>query len=263
MPKIRFVSRASVTRTAITVGALACIAFAGQAAFSSSSNGYTVQAGDTLWAISQRAGISMQSLAAANGMQLTDVLSIGRHLVIPGASSQEQATAPASQPVTVPASGAPGSNFCAEFTPTTGPWGILPSALAAAPGRLSLRPYFEEWGATYGVRPALLEAIAWQESGWQEGVVSPAQAVGVGQLLPSTADFVSRQLIGERLDINSASDNIRMMARFVAYLQSQVQGTCNVVAAYYEGTQNLAVYGVFQETVPYVANVEYLLPMFS
>jgi soluble lytic murein transglycosylase-like protein len=199
-------------------------------------------------------------------MKLTDILAIGRHLTIPGASTTSE-----SQPADSVASpggsgasgGAGGSTWCATFTPTRGPWGQLPELLQESPSRLSLQPYFQEWGWTYGVSPALLEAIAWQESGWQEGVVSSAQAVGVGQLLPSTASFVSQYLIGEPLNINSAYDNIRMMARFVAYLQTQVQGTCNVVAAYYEGTQNLNAYGVLPETEPYVADVEYLMSQFS
>ncbi|MCU4184676.1 LysM peptidoglycan-binding domain-containing protein [Acidiferrimicrobium sp. IK] len=268
MPKLTFLRRTASVRMAVTAAVLATVAITGQAAFSSSSNGYVVQPGDTLWAIAQRAGVSMQSLAAANSMQLTDVLSVGRHLVIPGFEAKEAASQPASAPVANAAvrsysSGTTGSTFCSSFAPTTGPWGVLPSVLQQNPSRLALRPLFREWGGAYGVNPSLLEAIAWQESGWQQGVVSPAQAVGVGQLLPATADFVSRYLIGQRLDINSAYDNIRMMARFVAYLQTQVRGTCNVIAAYYEGTQNLTTYGVLVETQPYVANVEYLLPMFS
>ncbi len=263
MPNFKFLRRGRVGRSAATIAVLASVALAGQAAFSS-GGGYVVQPGDTLWAVSQRAGISMQSLAAANGMRLTDILAVGRHLVIPPAQIAAAATSSASQPAVSAGSVRSGtSSFCATFSPASGPWGVLPAALQASPSRLQLRPYFQEWASAYGVDPALLEAIAWQESGWQEGVVSPAQAVGVGQLLPATADFVSRSLIGQNLDIYLISDNIRMMARFVAYLQSQVRGSCNVVAAYYEGTQNLISYGVLSEAQPYVANVEYLIPEFS
>ncbi len=42
-----------------------------------------VQAGDTLWGLSQRYGVSVSQLAAANDMNVNDLLLIGRHLTIP------------------------------------------------------------------------------------------------------------------------------------------------------------------------------------
>lgn len=257
MPKVPF------ARLAAAVATLGMLAVAGFAAFAPASNVYVVQPGDSLWAIAQRSGVSMQQLAAANHMQLSDILVIGRHLTIPGASAASAATpaAPAA-PAARQASGST-ADFCATYVPTAAPRGVLPSQLRASASRLALRPLFVHWGATYGVQPALLEAIAWQESGWQQGVVSSAQAVGVGQLLPVTASFVSSQLIGMPLDITSTSDNIRMMARFVAYLQVQEGSVCRTIASYYEGPSNMARYGVLTESRQYVADVEYLIPAFS
>ncbi len=45
---------------------------------------YIVQSGDSLWAIAQRFGVSINALAAENGMDNQSQLSIGAHLVIPG-----------------------------------------------------------------------------------------------------------------------------------------------------------------------------------
>ncbi len=45
---------------------------------------YIVQAGDSLWAIAQRFGVSMDDLAAENGITDPGQLSIGARLVIPG-----------------------------------------------------------------------------------------------------------------------------------------------------------------------------------
>jgi soluble lytic murein transglycosylase-like protein len=127
-----------------------------------------------------------------------------------------------------------------------------------------LRPEFVTWGTTYGVSPALLEAIAWQESGWQATIESPDHAVGIGQLIPATSAFVSQDLIGTALNVRSANDNIRMMARFVAYLEVQESGDlCHTIAAYYEGPANLAEHGIFTISVPYIDDVEALVPRFE
>jgi murein DD-endopeptidase MepM/ murein hydrolase activator NlpD len=239
---------------------LGLLVAAGGASFSS-SNAYVVQAGDTLWALSRAYGVTVDQLAAANDMSPQDLLLIGRHLAIPSAATTPSASTSSG------ASSSGGSvnrpNFCATFVASPGPWGQLPSLLASSPDRLALRPLFRKWAWHYGVSPALVEAIAWQESGWQEGVVSSANAVGVGQIIPSTADFITQQLIGMPLNIASANDNIRMSAALLAYLYRTEGSLCLTIAAYYQGTVNLRQYGVFAETQPYVANVEALIPRFQ
>jgi N-acetylmuramoyl-L-alanine amidase len=156
------------------------------------------------------------------------------------------------------------TSFCATFSPYGGPEGVLPALLTESPDRLALQPLFVESAEQYGVSPALLEAIAWQESGWQEGVVSSAAAVGIGQLIPSTAEFIDDDLIGQDLDPTQAADNIEMSAAFLGYLSQVEDGNlCDIIAAYYEGPQNLAAYGVFAMSEPYVESVEALLPDFE
>ena len=44
---------------------------------------YTVQAGDSMWAISRKFNLSLNDLLSANGMSETDILSVGRELRIP------------------------------------------------------------------------------------------------------------------------------------------------------------------------------------
>jgi N-acetylmuramoyl-L-alanine amidase len=258
MPKHRLFS------LAVAVLTLGGLAYAGQASFSSSSHEtYLVHAGDSLWSISQAHDVTVQQLAATNGMSLTDVLLIGRTLVIPTAGATTP-TPTTTATTTSPVSPAPPSPTTPEACPTpagAGLYGVLPEMSAA---EASLRPLFVQWAQAYGVSPALVEAVAWQESGWQESVVSGAHAVGVGQLIPATSDFVGRYLIGERLNVRSAGDNIRMTARFIAYLESVEGGNlCHTIAAYYEGPGNLAEHGIFAMSVPYIADVEALIPRFE
>ena len=89
-------------------------------------------------------------------------------------------------------------------------------------------------------------------------------AVGAGQIMPSTATFITSSLVGMPLNINSVSDNIRMSAALLSYL-ADIEGNnrCDTIAAYYEGALNLSKYGVFPESQVYVASVEALIPRFE
>jgi murein DD-endopeptidase MepM/ murein hydrolase activator NlpD len=241
---------------------------AGAAGFAAgAAKTYVVQPGDSLWAISRADGLTVNQLAAANNMNPNDVLLIGRQLTIP-LGSDADGTSSSSPAPSAPASGASQSTnpetFCSTFVPSSGPLGVLPTELQNSPDRLALQPLFIEWADHYDLSLPLLEAIAWQESGWQQGVVSSTGAIGAGQIMPGTANFIQDTLIGEPLDINSISDNIRMSAAFLAYLAG-VEGNnpCLTIAAYYEGPYNLGRYGVFQETDAYVASVEALVPEFE
>jgi N-acetylmuramoyl-L-alanine amidase len=203
-------------------------------------------------------------LSSTNSMNENDLLLIGRELQIP--SNDPQAAASPSSP-TATGTGSAAANpwtFCSTFSEQGGPWGVLPDLLQQSPDRLSLQPLFIKWASHYNLNLSLLEAIAWQESGWQQGVVSSAGAVGTGQLMPDTASFISSTLVGMPLNINSVSDNIRMSAAFLAYL-ADIEGNnqCATIAAYYEGPLNLSEYGVFPESQTYVASVEALIPRFE
>jgi murein DD-endopeptidase MepM/ murein hydrolase activator NlpD len=230
----------------------------GLADWSSSSSPYVVQPGDTLWSIATSHGLTVAQLASANRLNPADILPIGLHLYVPSTSTRLDSVSISSHQKASP------WTFCADFIPSGGPYGVLPSGLAGTATYYQLTPLFQRWASYYGVSLPLLEAIAWQESGWQEGVVSPTGAIGVGQVEPYTATFISEDLVGERLDPRSVSDNIRMSAAFVAYL-SQVEGNnrCATIAAYYEGPLNLQAMGVLPDTQQYVADVEALLPEFE
>jgi soluble lytic murein transglycosylase-like protein len=248
----------------IAIVSLGLLVGAGAAGFATSvAHTYVVQPGDSLWAISRANGLTVAQLAAANNMAESDILLIGRHLLIPSNSPAPTQSAPSAR-ATSAATTENAWTFCASFTGPTGPWGVLPELLQQSPGRLALQPLFIKWANYYNLSLPLLEAIAWQESGWQQGVVSSAGAVGTGQLMPTTARFISGTIIGSRMNINSVSDNIRMSAAFLAYL-ADVEGNnrCATIAAYYEGPVNLSQYGVFPETQTYVASVEALIPEFE
>ncbi len=55
---------------------------------SPSPGSHTVQSGDSLWAISMQYGVSLDEIAAANGLDNPNQIEVGQVLVIPGVSSQ-------------------------------------------------------------------------------------------------------------------------------------------------------------------------------
>jgi LysM repeat protein len=274
---------------------LALVAVSGQASFSGSVTTsepvHVVEPGESLWGIAATDGLTVDQVAGANGLSPDAWLQPGMVLNIPPAwytpdssassdSSDSSSYTSSTDSSSTDASSTDASStdasstdasstdssgdFCSTFVSSGGPEGVLPTLLSESPDRLALRPLFVEYADEYGVSPALVEAIAWQESGWQEGVVSDAQAVGVGQIIPSTAAFINQDLIGENLDDTQAADNIQMSAAFLGYLNQVEQGNlCNIIAAYYEGPDNLAADGVFTISQPYIESVEALIPRFE
>jgi hypothetical protein len=251
-------------RRGASVAVLGVLLAAGAAAYGT-GHSYVVKAGDSLWAIARANGISVNQLAAANHMPVTNLILIGSQLQIPGAD-QTPASSAAPAVTTAAAQTENPWSFCSTFssTPAPGTWGVMPDLLRQSPDRLALQALFIKWANHYNVSLPLLEAIAWQESGWQQGVVSSTGAVGAGQIMPGTANFISGTLIGMNMNIDSVNDNIRMSAAFLRYL-ADVEGNnrCATIAAYYEGPVNLNKYGIFPDTQAYVANVEALIPRFE
>lgn len=187
---------------------------------------HLVTPGETLSGIAAAHGTSVAALAAANGLSDPDHVLSGTTLTIPGAG----------------AGGGGGSG--------TG----LPARLAASPDRQAYLPIFDAWAAANGIPADLLKAMTWLESGWQNHLVSSTGAVGIGQLMPDTVDFMEL-LIGADLDPANPEDNIRMSARYLRWLLGRYGEASAALAAYYQGPASVARNGTFAETDTYVANV--------
>ena len=184
---------------------------------------YVVRPGDNLETIAKRFNTTVAALASTNKVRNKNVIVIGTRLKLPAPSSAA----------------------------------ALPARLRAHPDRVALAPRFDYWAAHYGVPPDLLKALAWYESGWQNSVVSKTGAVGVGQLMPFTSDFVADVLLkNPALDPAKADDNIRMSARFLRFLLDHTGGTAGLaLAAYYQGLARTQQGKFFEETKRYVAGV--------
>jgi LysM repeat protein len=184
------------------------------------SAAYTVKPGDNLTAIAARFGVSVADLAKANGLTNPDRLAVGKTLDIPGSTG-------------------------------------LPASLRAQPDRMALVPLFKRWAAANQIPADLVMATAWVESGWQNRVVSYTGAVGIGQLMPRTTEFIRTDLIGQPwLDPTVPEHNIRMSARYLRWLLQRNDGdVVRTLASYYQGPGSLETTGMRPTTYAYVKAV--------
>lgn len=124
--------------------------------------------------------------------------------------------------------------------------------------------YFNAAGAKYGVDPALLMAIAKQESGFNPNVISSAGARGIMQLMPANCAEAGLDPNGDCLD---PAKNIEAGAKEISrYLQDQNGNLVLALASYNAGEGNVKRYGgvpPFAETQQYVKNVPLLYQQFK
>ena len=122
----------------------------------------------------------MLALAAVPGAAGADVMELGAsgHQWIAG-GPPAPATVMQVQPDGLPeALLAPGEGNASPLAFT----GVADEA-----GPATWRARVAQLAAKYDISPALLEAVVWQESRWNERAVSPVGARGLAQLMPGTA----------------------------------------------------------------------------
>ena len=117
----------------------------------------------------------------------------------------------------------------------------------------SLDAYFEEASEKYNVDVKLLKAIAHAESNFNPNATSSSGAMGVMQLMPSTAKSLGIT------DAYNAYDNIMGGAKVIAEHLANYNGDVSLaLAAYNAGSGNVAKYGgvpPFTETQNYIKKV--------
>jgi N-acetylmuramoyl-L-alanine amidase len=201
---------------------------------------YTVRAGDTLSGLASGAGVSVADMAAMNGLDPDGVLVEGTVIKLPtGAPAPARSAEPAPAPVVPQADPAPTA-----------------TRLGAAD--------VQSVAAQYGVSPSLAAAIAWQESGFNNAMVSGANARGVMQVMPGTWDYVQQNLAQRALDPNSATDNVHAGVMYLKRLLDESGGDENTaIAGYYQGLQSVRDRGLFDDTQQYVNNVQALRSRFG
>ncbi|REE03370.1 LysM peptidoglycan-binding domain-containing protein [Citricoccus muralis] len=216
---------------------------------------YTVKSGDTLYGIASRNGISLSTLLSANGFSESATIHPGQKLKLSGSGSS---AAPAEDDL-VPNT----------FLHYTYPDHIVRDANenkrallnAGVPSRSQMQAIIADTARQMGVDPSLALAHAFTESSFNHASVSPANAIGAMQVIPSSGDWAS-DLVGRKLNLLDPHDNATAGVAIIRQLQ-RTAGSFDIgVAAYYQGLGGVQRNGMKSDTKDYVAKVKNYMKRF-
>ena len=248
---------------------------------------YVVQPGDTLTGVAARAGISTSHLATLNHLRPNALLIAGATLTVPGTAPSSAAAPPATrsyvvQPGDTLTGVAARAGVSTSYLATLnhlGPTALLiAGATLTVPGIAPTRggpPYptvqrvtvsqVKQIAAENRVATWLGAAIAWEESGFNNALVSSADARGVMQILPGTWGWIQdTQTLGVPLAPASALDNVRGGVLYLRALLRATGGDLRLaIAGYVQGLASVRANGMFAVTRQYVSDVMALRQRFA
>jgi len=123
------------------------------------------------------------------------------------------------------------------------------------PTKAQMRTKVAATARAMGVDPALAQAIAFQESGFNHTAVSPANAIGTMQVIPSSGDWASL-LVGRHLNLLDPDDNVTAGVAMLRQLVRTSVDLPTAIAGYYQGSASVRRNGMFADTRVYVANIQ-------
>ncbi|MBB6404940.1 lytic transglycosylase domain-containing protein [Arthrobacter sp. AZCC_0090] len=209
---------------------------------------YTIKSGDTLGGIASRLRVSLSSLLSANKLSMSTIIYPGQKLAIPGAPA-------APSPVTTPL-------VPSTFLGYTYPPAVVSSANAnkallnasPVPSTTQMKGIVADTARRMGVDPSLALAFAFQESGFNQRAVSPANAIGTMQVIPSSGEWAS-QLVGRKLNLLDPYDNVTAGVAIIRALVNTSKDVNTAIAGYYQGQYSVSKYGMYDDTKAYVAAI--------
>lgn len=210
---------------------------------------YTIKSGDTLSGIAHAHGVSVDSLASANHLSASSVIYAGQSLTIGGGSS-------GSARQTSDGDAVPRSFLHYTYSKETHrDANTSHSSLSSrsVPSAAQMESIVRSTATKLGVDPRLALAHARVESGLNARAVSPANAVGVMQVLPSTAEWMG-QTLGRNLDPLDPYDNVTAGVAYIRYLQRSADNRDQGIGAYYQGLGGVKN-GLKPDTKDYIQRV--------
>ena len=130
---------------------------------------------------------------------------------------------------------------------------VTPATVRAAPR--GVRALLNHWAHVYWLDPRFVRALAWMESGYRPGLVSPSGARGVMQVLPSTRRYVETILLHRHV-LRTVSGGIQIGVVYLRQLLREFHGNESLaLAAWVQGPASVRRHGVYAGTRKFVANV--------
>jgi N-acetylmuramoyl-L-alanine amidase len=178
---------------------------------------HTVEPGESLWSIAAEDGLTVEELAAANGLSPDAQLVAGATVLIPPAGAAAYTTPP------------------------------YPTDEIVTPEQVG------SIAAEHGMSAPLVQSVAWNESAFNNAAVSGAGARGVMQIIPDTWTFIVEQLAEQPLDPASAIDNVEAGVIYLHYLY-HLKGDDGdaMLASYFQGPNREEL---LRETETYVREI--------
>jgi len=202
----------------------------------------------------------------------------------PPADAGSTHPAPTAQPTVPTATPCTNSTACAQPTPGAckpggSPYYVTPTV---TPTTDAIAATISGAASRNGIPVALQDAIAWQESGWQENIVACDAGIGLMQLMPATVTWLNNYY-GVNDDPHDIAGNAALGAGYLSfyykyytsYLQQNAPATCGttgcnwdtvwpgdpngttvrdiVISVYNEGAGTMSTYGIINWS--YVSSV--------
>lgn len=235
----------------IRIGAGVAAAPAAASPTATRSGSYVIKAGDTLSGIASRHGVRLADILSANRLKLTSVIYPGHKLVIPGKASAVQ---PASSVTPLVPSSFLGFTYPAAVVSSANKNKALLNA-SPVPSLAQMQSIVADTARRMGVDPALAQAFAYQESGFNQRAVSPANAIGTMQVIPSSGEWAS-DLVGRKLNLLDPYDNATAGVAIIRQLIRTSKNVDYAIAGYYQGQYSVSKHGMFSDTKSYVAAIK-------
>ncbi|MGO0576402.1 LysM peptidoglycan-binding domain-containing protein [Ornithinimicrobium panacihumi] len=241
----------------------------------------TVRAGDTLSDLALRHRTTVSAIRSANGLSAGAFIYPGQKLTIPGSSSGSTKAEAREDNRASRGSGSTtrrdqpwdasniGSHKAGEYVQDTFLHYRYSNATARAaaanrdylatvgvPSREEMKQLIVAASKRHGVDSRLMLALSFQESGWNHASVSPANAIGAMQVIPSSGRWASN-LAGRSLNLLDPADNAEAGVVIMKSLLAQADNRDQAIGAYYQGLAGVRNHGMFPDTRRYVANIKH------
>ena len=218
------------------------------------SGSYTIKSGDTLSGIAARNGVKLADILSANRLTMSSIIYPGQKLALPGASLAPAATPPAATVTPLVPSTFLGFSYPSAVVSSANENKALLNA-SPVPSREQMKTIVADTAGRMGVDPSLALAFAFQESSFDHRSVSPANAIGTMQVIPSSGEWAS-DLVGRQLNLLDPYDNVTAGVAIIRQLIRTSPDQDSAIAGYYQGQYSVSKYGMYEDTKRYVESIK-------